>query len=195
VTSNNQGAWTLGCCGNPDIRTPAIDRLAREGMRFARAFSVNAVCSPTRASFLTDEEGGRRRAGERGADGQARPQRRCEGVPRQGEASCHVQSDEGEEAPAGAQGGQEDEARGNGPQDAPDGVRCIDLPDPAPDGRVSLQACCRGDGKCDSHEKRGDEKDDERIEEADEDLARAGARPQGLRERGIDGIEIGEERN
>ena len=53
ILTDNQGAWTLGCYGNRDIRTPNIDRLAREGMRFTRAFSVNAVCSPTRASLLT----------------------------------------------------------------------------------------------------------------------------------------------
>ena len=53
IMTDNQGAWTLGAYGNPDIRTPHIDRVAREGMRFDRAFAVNAVCSPTRASFLT----------------------------------------------------------------------------------------------------------------------------------------------
>ena len=53
ILTDNQGAWTLGCYGNPDIRTPNIDRLAAEGMRFTRAFSSNGVCSPTRATFLT----------------------------------------------------------------------------------------------------------------------------------------------
>ncbi len=53
IMTDNQGAWTLGCYGNRDIRTPHIDRLAREGMRFTRAYSVNAVCSPCRATFLT----------------------------------------------------------------------------------------------------------------------------------------------
>jgi len=53
IMTDNQGAWTLGCYGNRDIKTPRIDRLAREGMRFTRAFSVNAVCSPCRATFLT----------------------------------------------------------------------------------------------------------------------------------------------
>ncbi len=53
ILTDNQGAWTLGCYGNPDIRTPNIDRLATEGVRFTRAFSCNAVCSPTRASLLT----------------------------------------------------------------------------------------------------------------------------------------------
>src|SRR5205823_14571925 len=53
ILSDNQGAWTLGCYGNPDIRTPNIDRLAAEGIRFTRALSSNPVCSPTRATFLT----------------------------------------------------------------------------------------------------------------------------------------------
>ena len=53
ILADNQGAWTLGCYGNPDIRTPHIDRLAREGTLFTRCFSSNAVCSPTRATLLT----------------------------------------------------------------------------------------------------------------------------------------------
>src|SRR6516165_1845148 len=53
ILADNQGAWTLGCYGNPDIQTPNIDRLAAQGMRFTRAFSPNGVCSPTRASLLT----------------------------------------------------------------------------------------------------------------------------------------------
>jgi arylsulfatase A-like enzyme len=53
ILTDNQGAWTLGCYGNKDIRTPNIDRLAAGGMRFTRALSSNPVCSPTRATFLT----------------------------------------------------------------------------------------------------------------------------------------------
>jgi arylsulfatase A-like enzyme len=53
ILTDNQGAWSLGCYGNPDIRTPHIDRLAAEGVRFTRALSSNPVCSPTRATFLT----------------------------------------------------------------------------------------------------------------------------------------------
>jgi choline-sulfatase len=53
ILTDNQGAWTLGCYGNPDIRTPHIDRLAAGGIRFTRALSSNPVCSPTRATFLT----------------------------------------------------------------------------------------------------------------------------------------------
>jgi arylsulfatase A-like enzyme len=53
ILTDNQGAWTLGCYGNQDIRTPNIDRLAAEGIRFTRALSSNPVCSPTRATYLT----------------------------------------------------------------------------------------------------------------------------------------------
>ena len=53
ILTDNHGAWTLGCYGNKDIRTPNIDRLAVEGMRFTRAMSSNPVCSPTRATYLT----------------------------------------------------------------------------------------------------------------------------------------------
>ncbi len=53
IMTDNHGAWTLGCYGNPDIRTPHIDHLAAEGILFTRAFSSSAVCSPTRATYLT----------------------------------------------------------------------------------------------------------------------------------------------
>lgn len=53
IMTDNQGAWSLGCYGNPDILTPNIDQLSQEGTRFTRALSSNPVCSPTRATFLT----------------------------------------------------------------------------------------------------------------------------------------------
>ncbi|REJ88851.1 MAG: DUF4976 domain-containing protein [Planctomycetota bacterium] len=53
ILTDNHGPWTLGCYGNPDIRTPHIDRMAEEGTLFTRAFANNAVCSPTRATLLT----------------------------------------------------------------------------------------------------------------------------------------------
>jgi arylsulfatase A-like enzyme len=46
--------WTdLGCFGSDFYETPAIDRLAAEGMRFTNAYSACTVCSPTRAAVMT----------------------------------------------------------------------------------------------------------------------------------------------
>jgi len=53
ILINNQGAWSLGCYGNPDIFAPNIDRLASEGIRFARALNSNPVSSLARATLLT----------------------------------------------------------------------------------------------------------------------------------------------
>ena len=46
--------WSdLGCTGNKDVRTPNIDRLASEGMRFSHCFTPTAMCSPTRQALYT----------------------------------------------------------------------------------------------------------------------------------------------
>lgn len=53
ILSDNQAASLLGAYGNPDIKTPNIDTLAREGMTFTRAYAVNGLCSPTRSTLMT----------------------------------------------------------------------------------------------------------------------------------------------
>ncbi len=53
ILTDDQGFWSLGCMGNREIRTPNIDRLADEGIRFDNFFCVSPVCSPARASLLT----------------------------------------------------------------------------------------------------------------------------------------------
>ncbi len=53
IVADNQSPSLLGTYGNPTIRTPNIDRLAREGMTFSNAYAVSGVCSPTRAALLT----------------------------------------------------------------------------------------------------------------------------------------------
>jgi len=46
--------WTdAGCYGHPDVKTPNVDRLAGEGMRFDRAFTATAMCAPTRQQLYT----------------------------------------------------------------------------------------------------------------------------------------------
>jgi arylsulfatase A-like enzyme len=48
--------WTdLGCSGSDFYDTPAIDRLAGEGMRFTQAYAAAPVCSPTRAALITGQ--------------------------------------------------------------------------------------------------------------------------------------------
>lgn len=43
----------LGCYGNPQVRTPNIDRLAAEGVLFTESYVANPVCMPNRASLFT----------------------------------------------------------------------------------------------------------------------------------------------
>ena len=51
--SDDQGAWALGCAGNNELKTPNIDKIAANGVRFENFFCVSPVCSPARASLLT----------------------------------------------------------------------------------------------------------------------------------------------
>ncbi|WP_460953454.1 sulfatase [Spirosoma litoris] len=53
IMADDLGYTDLGCYGNPYIRTPNIDKLAKGGLRFTQAYSACPVCSPSRAAILT----------------------------------------------------------------------------------------------------------------------------------------------
>ncbi|MDO8539647.1 MAG: sulfatase-like hydrolase/transferase [Opitutaceae bacterium] len=53
VTIDNLGYADLGCFGNTLVRTPAIDALARRGVRCTAFYSASPTCSPSRGSLLT----------------------------------------------------------------------------------------------------------------------------------------------
>ncbi len=53
IVADDQGWNDAGCYGHPHIRTPNIDRLAAEGLRFTQAFLTCSSCSPTRCSIMT----------------------------------------------------------------------------------------------------------------------------------------------
>ena len=53
VLSDDHSRHHVGCFGNPDIRTPNLDRFAKQGMRFDRAYVTTPQCVPSRASIMT----------------------------------------------------------------------------------------------------------------------------------------------
>ncbi|HWS89646.1 MAG TPA: arylsulfatase [Pyrinomonadaceae bacterium] len=53
VVADDLGRGDLGAYGQRYIRTPNLDRMAREGMRFTDAYAPSPVCAPSRASFMT----------------------------------------------------------------------------------------------------------------------------------------------
>ena len=58
IMADDLGWCELGCYGQEKIRTPRIDRLAAEGMRFTRHYTGSAVCAPARCCLLTGKHGG-----------------------------------------------------------------------------------------------------------------------------------------
>ncbi|MBG90098.1 MAG: arylsulfatase [Verrucomicrobiales bacterium] len=53
IFADDQGYGDLGCFGSKKIRTPNIDRMAKEGMRFTNFMVASPVCTPSRAALLT----------------------------------------------------------------------------------------------------------------------------------------------
>ncbi|MFM1801187.1 MAG: hypothetical protein RJA81_539 [Planctomycetota bacterium] len=52
IYTDDQATWTLGCYGRSDTKTPNLDRLASQGVRFENAFTTTPVCSPSRAGLI-----------------------------------------------------------------------------------------------------------------------------------------------
>ncbi len=53
IFNDDQGYQDLGCFGSPNIKTPRVDQMAREGMRFTDFYVASPVCSASRSALLT----------------------------------------------------------------------------------------------------------------------------------------------
>jgi arylsulfatase A len=53
IVADDLGYGDLGCFGHPRIKTPSLDRLAGEGVRFTTFYSGAPICSPSRAALFT----------------------------------------------------------------------------------------------------------------------------------------------
>jgi arylsulfatase A-like enzyme len=58
ILADDLGYGDLGCFGQTKIRTPTLDRMAAEGMRFTHHYSGNAVCAPSRCVLMTGQHPG-----------------------------------------------------------------------------------------------------------------------------------------
>ena len=71
ILADDIGYADLSCTGGRHARTPAIDSLARDGIRFTHAHSPASTCTPTRRAFLTGTYSWRQRPGASIAPGDA----------------------------------------------------------------------------------------------------------------------------
>ncbi|MCB1089694.1 MAG: sulfatase-like hydrolase/transferase, partial [Verrucomicrobiae bacterium] len=53
ILADDLGYGDLACYGNPDVRTPHLDRFASEGIRFTDCYAAAANCSPSRTGLMT----------------------------------------------------------------------------------------------------------------------------------------------
>jgi arylsulfatase A-like enzyme len=67
IMTDQQHARMMSCSGNKWLKTSAMDSLAREGIRFERAYCANPVCVPSRTSMATGVMPGRLGAFDNGS--------------------------------------------------------------------------------------------------------------------------------
>ncbi|TFF85300.1 MAG: sulfatase, partial [Promethearchaeota archaeon] len=53
IMTDQQRADHLSCMGNPVLKTPNLDQIAKDGVRFTRAYCSNPMCMPNRATIFT----------------------------------------------------------------------------------------------------------------------------------------------
>src|SRR5436309_10422553 len=53
IVADDHAAYVCGAYGNKQVRTPNLDKLAAQGMRFDRAYCQCPMCTPSRQSFFT----------------------------------------------------------------------------------------------------------------------------------------------
>lgn len=58
MMADELGYYEPSYMGNPNIRTPNLDRMAAEGIQFTNLFAGSSVCAPTRCCFLTGKHSG-----------------------------------------------------------------------------------------------------------------------------------------
>ena len=59
IVADDMGWGDTGYNGNKVQKTPALDQMAQQGIRFDRFYSASAVCAPTRASIVSGQNGAR----------------------------------------------------------------------------------------------------------------------------------------
>lgn len=69
VVADDLGYRDLGCYGQQKIKTPALDQLAANGIKFERFYAGNALCLPSRVSLMTGLHTGHSRVRENGGNG------------------------------------------------------------------------------------------------------------------------------